>query len=76
MTDKTHSESITATSMDMTEHNLEQLNSLFPNVFTEGKVDFETLKAELGEHVETANERYQFTWLAKNRLNALRQRQA
>ncbi|MFW8567266.1 site-specific DNA-methyltransferase [Orrella sp. 11846] len=71
MTDKAQLESIPATSMDMTEHNLEQLKSLFPNVFTEGKVDFEALKAELGEHVETANERYQFTWAGKEQAKRI-----
>src|SRR5690554_343014 len=71
MTDKAHFESISATSLDLTEHNLEQLKALFPQVFTEGKVDFEALKAELGEHVETADERYQFTWAGKEQAKRI-----
>lgn len=71
MTDKSRPESIPATSMDLTEHHLEQLKALFPNVFTEGKVDFDALKAELGEHVETNGERYQFTWAGKEQAKRI-----
>lgn len=62
---------VAATSMDLTEHNLQQLKALFPGVFTEGKIDFDALKAELGEQVETANERYQFTWAGKEQAKRI-----
>lgn len=57
--------SLSPTSLDLTQDNLEQLKALFPNVFTEGKIDFDALKAELGEHMEVEGERYQFTWNGK-----------
>ncbi|MCH9742330.1 MAG: site-specific DNA-methyltransferase, partial [Proteobacteria bacterium] len=56
---------LNATSLDLTKDNLEQLKSLFPNVFSEGKIDFDALKAELGEHLELEGERYQFSWNGK-----------
>lgn len=71
MNDKDLPNSIPATSMNLTEHNLGQLKTLFPNVFTEGKVDFEALKAELGEHVERQDERYQFTWAGKGQAKRI-----
>ena len=71
MTDKNLLGSIPATSMNLTEHSLEQLKALFPNVFTEGKVDFDALKAELGDHVEAQSERYQFTWAGKEQAKRI-----
>ncbi len=52
-------------SMNLTEHSIAQLKQLFPNVFSEGKIDFDALKSELGDAIETENERYQFTWNGK-----------
>ncbi|KKN98689.1 hypothetical protein LCGC14_0143680 [marine sediment metagenome] len=63
--------SVPASSMNLTEHSLEHLKALFPNVFAEGKVDFEALKAELGEHVETQGERFQFTWAGKEQAKRI-----
>lgn len=62
---------LTGKSMDLTEYNIEQLKALFPNVFTEGKIDFEALKSELGEAVEESNERYQFTWAGKEQAKRI-----
>lgn len=62
---------LTGKSMDLTEHNIEQLKALFPNVFREGKIDFEALKSELGEAVEESNERYQFTWAGKEQAKRI-----
>jgi adenine-specific DNA-methyltransferase len=56
---------LSPTSLDLTQDNIEQLKALFPNVFTEGKIDFDALKAELGEHLEVEGERYQFSWNGK-----------
>lgn len=56
---------LSPTSLDLTQDSIEQLKALFPNVFTEGKIDFDALKAELGEHLELEGERYQFTWNGK-----------
>lgn len=51
-----------AKSLDITTQNIEQLKQLFPDVFSEGNIDFEALKAALGEKIDDSEERYNFTW--------------
>lgn len=57
-------------SMDLTGENVEQLKKLFPEAVTEGKIDFEVLKALLGGEVETRQEYYKFTWNGKEAARA------
>jgi adenine-specific DNA-methyltransferase len=45
---------------------LKQLQELMPEVFSEGKVDFERLKATLGEDINFNNERYVLNWAGKS----------
>ncbi|MGC9354149.1 MAG: site-specific DNA-methyltransferase [Mariniphaga sp.] len=45
---------------------LDNLRQLAPEIFTEGKVDWERLKATLGEEVEFSNERYVLNWAGKS----------
>jgi len=54
------------TSLDIKQDQLEKLKELFPEVFTEGKVDWEKLKASLGEDVNFNNERYVLNWAGKS----------
>jgi adenine specific DNA methylase Mod len=58
---------------DIAEENIKKLKQLFPEVFTERKVDFDKLKQVLGEYVEDSNERYNFTWNGKGRALRLSQ---
>ena len=58
---------------DIAEENIQKLKQLFPEVFTESKIDFEKLKQVLGEYVEDSNERYNFTWNGKGRALRLSQ---
>ena len=44
---------------------LNQLRETAPHLFSEGKVDWEKLKATLGEAIETGSERYGLTWAGK-----------
>ena len=53
--------------------NIEQLRRIFPDVFSEGKIDFDKLKQNLGEYVDDAKERYNFTWNGKGRALRLAQ---
>jgi len=53
------------TSADVTAERLEKLKELFPEAFTEGKVDFEWLRQALGDLVETSSERYGLSWAGK-----------
>lgn len=58
-------------SKDLVKENVEKLKKLFPEIVTDGKVDFETLKEELGEFRETSDERYSFTWNGKSKARKL-----
>ncbi|MBR1626256.1 MAG: site-specific DNA-methyltransferase [Bacteroidales bacterium] len=53
-------------SMNIVEDNIEKLKSIFPDVFTEGKVDFDKLQDVLGNYIEKRDERYNFTWNGKS----------
>lgn len=50
------------TSMDVAEEKREELKQLFPEVFSEGKIDFDQLKRVLGEWVEPGKERFGLNW--------------
>ncbi len=52
-------------SKNIVNENIEQLKKIFPDVFAEGKIDFEKLQAVLGENIEDKEERYNFTWNGK-----------
>ena len=45
---------------------LQQLKEILPEAFAEGKVDWEKLKACLGEDINFANERYVLNWAGKS----------
>jgi adenine-specific DNA-methyltransferase len=53
------------TSADIVKDNIENLKTLFPEAFTEGKIDFEVLKQMLGGEVEEREERYGLNWFGK-----------
>jgi len=53
-------------SKNITEETLEELKRLMPSVFKEGKIDFDALKAVLGDVVEPSREFYNFTWAGKS----------
>ena len=57
-------------SMDLLAENIAQLKMLFPEAVTEGKVDFEVLKAVLGGEIEKRQEYYKFTWNGKEAARA------
>lgn len=52
-------------SKDILEENIKQMKQLFPEVFTEEKVDIEKLSEVLGEYTEDEDERYNFSWNGK-----------
>lgn len=45
---------------------LDILKQLMPEIFDEGKIDFEKLKATLGENITFSNERYVLNWAGKS----------
>lgn len=58
-------EAVERASPDLVDVRTEQLRGLFPEVFSEGKVDFDKLKVALGESIVTQTERYTFAWAGK-----------
>ncbi len=53
-------------SLNITENNLAQLRQLLPDAFTEGKVDFDRLKAALGDAgALAAPNHYELSWAGK-----------
>jgi len=58
-------------SADLVAGNLDTLKSLFPEAFSEGKVDFEVLKQLLGGAVEEREEKYGLNWHGKRRARQL-----
>lgn len=62
-----------AKSLDITQQNIDQIKQLFPDVFSENKIDFEALKAVLGEEIDDSEERYNFTWNGKTKARQIAQ---
>jgi adenine-specific DNA-methyltransferase len=62
-----------ATSHDIVADNIDKLKAIFPEAFTEGKIDFDVLKETLGEYRETREERYNFSWAGKRKARRLAQ---
>lgn len=58
---------------DIADENIQRLREIFPDVFTEEKVDFEKLQQVLGNYIETNDERYNFLWNGKARALRLAQ---
>ena len=58
-------------STDIVAENIEQLKSLFPEAFTEGKINFEVLKQLLGDAVNEREEKYGLNWHGKRQARQL-----
>ena len=58
---------------NVVQDNIEKLKGLFPEAFTENKVDIDKLRLALGENVEKEKERYEFTWHGKTEAIQLAQ---
>ena len=61
------------TSADILAENIAKIKQLFPEVFTEDKIDFERLQEVLGEYINDKEERYRFEWNGKARALRLSQ---
>lgn len=61
------------TTMNIVAENIEKIRKLFPEAFTEGKVNFDTLKEVMGEYIDGREERYSFTWNGKSKARMLAQ---
>lgn len=58
-------------SADIVAGNVEALKALFPDAFTEGKIDFDVLKGLLGAAVDEHDEKYGLNWHGKRRARQI-----
>jgi len=58
-------------SADIVVENIEQVKVLFPEAFTEGKIDFDVLKHLLGGVVDEREEKYGLNWHGKRHVRQL-----
>jgi len=58
-------------SAQVVETNVAQIKALFPEAFTEGKIDFDVLKQLLGGDVDEREEKYGLNWHGKRRARQL-----
>lgn len=54
-------------SFNVTQERIEKLKELFPNIVSDGKIDWKTLKLMLGGNITEEDERYRFTWNGKTK---------
>lgn len=66
-------EHVAETSGDLIEVQTTNLQYIFPEVFVEGKIDFDKLRSTLGAAAESGPGRYHFSWAGKNDAVALLQ---
>ncbi len=58
-------------SQDVVAQNIEQLRSMFPEAWTEGRLDFDILKQLLGGLIDDRDEKYAITWYGKRNARRL-----
>ena len=63
-------------SKDIVSENISKLREIFPDIFAEGKIDFDKLKMDLGEYVDDSHEKYSFTWPGKTQASKESQKQS
>ncbi|MBX9974197.1 site-specific DNA-methyltransferase [Cytobacillus firmus] len=49
------------------QNQLLELKKILPQVFTEGKIDWDKMKEYFGDHIETNTEKYSFNWFGKRK---------
>jgi len=64
---------VPAMSGDILAEQIAKLRKLFPEVFVEGKLDFDKMKATLGAAADSGPGRFSFTWAGKDDALALLQ---
>jgi adenine-specific DNA-methyltransferase len=58
-------------SLDIVDENIQALKEIFPEAFTEGKVDFEVLRQLLGDVVDEGEEKYGLNWHGKKKARQI-----
>ena len=70
------SKEIDGLSMNLEAANAEKLRTVFPECFTEGKLDVDKLLALCGEYTENDHEKYKFEWKGKAECLRLAQKRS
>ena len=52
-------------STDLTQQKLDELKNIFPEIFEDGRINYDKFKTILGENVDDKNEHYSFNWSGK-----------
>ena len=63
-------------SMDLERTNLDKLRAVFPECFTEGKLDIDKLLGLCGEYIDNDFEKYRFEWKGKSECLRLAQKRS
>ena len=58
-------EKINLKSENILEENISKLKEIFPQIFSEGKIDFDKLKETLGDFTNSSSEKYSFSWAGR-----------
>ncbi len=58
-------------SLDVVGENIQTLKTIFPDAFTEGKVNFEVLRQLLGDAVDEGEEKYGLNWYGKKKARQI-----
>ena len=70
-------EKLNGTSMDLVQENVKKLKEIFPEIFIEGKIDFDLLRQICNgggvQNTESSKERYSLTWNGKSRARQIAQ---
>ena len=64
---------IESLSLNLEKNNIDKIKELFPEAVEEGKINFDMLRAMLGDEVDDSKEKYQFTWNGKAKAIKLAQ---
>ncbi|MEQ1792958.1 MAG: site-specific DNA-methyltransferase [Nitrospira sp.] len=68
---KLTAEDMETKSPDIVAGNIEHLKTMFPEAFTEGKIEFEVLKQLLGGAIDEREEKYGLNWHGKRRARQI-----
>ena len=70
-------EKLSGTSMNLVQENIKKLKEIFPEIFIEGKIDFDLLRQICNgggvQNTESSKERYSLTWNGKLRARQIAQ---
>ena len=70
-------EKLDGTSMNLVQENIKKLKEIFPEIFIEGKIDFDLLRQICNgggvKNTESSKERYSLTWNGKSRARQIAQ---